>query len=68
MCVGKWSLKGKGQGKEAKPVFLCGRPERCRATREKRRKLEGSREVGGRGLIMPCVEKERGNEAEAPFR
>ena len=49
--VGKWSLGRKMPRKEAKPIIFFGQPERCRATREKNRKLEGSQGVGGRGLI-----------------
>ena len=50
--MGKWSLKGQGPRKELRPIFPFGWPGRCRANREKRRSLEGSREVGGSGLIM----------------
>ena len=44
--------RARAKGKRSQPVFSLGRPKRCRATREKRRGLEGSREVGGGELIM----------------
>ena len=36
MWVGKWSLKGIGQGKTPNPFFLFRWPGRCRATQEKK--------------------------------
>ena len=50
---GKVELRGWRPRKRSQPVFSFGRPERCRATREKREELEGSREVGGRSSL--CV-------------
>ena len=44
--------RARAKRKRSQPVFSLERPERCRATREKRRGLEGSREVGGGELIM----------------
>ena len=44
--------KGKGQGEKVSTRFYLGRPERCWATREKRRGLEGSRETMEMELIM----------------
>ena len=58
--------KARAKGKRSQPVFSLGWPERCRATREKRRGLEGSREARERELIMYAYwwleerERERG--------
>ena len=64
MCVCGGSLEGERPRREANPVFLFGRPERCRTVREKREKLEGSREEEVRGLIMQGREERAEQEAK----
>ena len=53
--------KVKVKGGNPNLFFLLGRPERCRATREKRRGSEGSREAREMELIMH-VDEGRGGK------
>ena len=59
-----WERKAKRGGPNS--IFLLGRLERCQAMREKK-SLEGSWEVGGRGLIMHGVGEREGGGGGNPI-
>ena len=64
MCVGKWSLKGKVKVR-GQTRFSFRAAQKMPATREKRRKLEGSREAREERLIMHGM---GGGRSPAPER
>ena len=61
-------LKKKAKGKRETLFFFPGGPEDVGQCEKKKRKLEGSQEVGGRGLIMQGGKKKKSGGGSSAAR